>query len=525
MSAEAKVGLLVIVVVLLALGVAIFLSDTLRTWGAYRITVQFENAHGLDRSARVQFAGVPIGTVEDIEIDPKPVEFPGKPVAVHCLIYSDDVLYATDEFTIRQGALVGDKYIEITRPAEVPARKALEEGSVVGGGGASSVEVVMDEARQLLVAARAAVDAANVVLADAKTQEDMKAMIANLRTATERAAVIAQRSVAVVDTFARASGTNEARLATIMQNLIAASEDVAETTQRAQEMLALSPLPAQVAAAGENIVRASQDLAALAESARERVEVSRADEDLEASIANLREASESLREMSASAAELTSDEQLRGDIEATAANLREASESLKATARAAEELMTDEEITADLRTTVTTVRETVGSSQALLERLDRVMTDIEGTMEQVRRTQQIVTDIQPRTRVQLMQAADGGFRADAAVDLRPSPESRMYWRVGLRDLGDRDGLDLQYSEVRGADVLRAGLFGGDLGLGYDWHYARRFGLEAELYDPDDLRLDVRMRRVLRGDYWLLLGLDRIGRDNDPFLGVRYQTEF
>ncbi len=526
MSAEAKVGLLVIVVALLAAGVAIFLSDALRAWRAWEIVVQFANVHGLRKGDSVRLRGHPIGRVKQVEISPH-ARFPGKDVAVTCTIFDPNaILYSTDSFTITQGALVGDKHLAITQPEGArPERARLTDGDVVGGAPGSTAEVIMDETRLLLEAARTAIESVKGVLADAQMQEDLKSTVGNLRAATERAVALSARAVEVVDTFARAGHANEARLAAIMDNLIAASDDIATTTQRVHDMVAITPVPAQVAAAGENLVRASEDLAAIAENARARVEESTIDEDVERAVANLQEASENIREMSASAAELAGDEQLSADIRATMENARAASESLREAAAHAESLLGDEQINEDLRATVASLRDTAETSTETMQRADRVMTNIESTMETVRRTQEIVTDIDTRARVQFRQAIDGGFRADAAFDLRPEPESRAAWRIGLRDIGDGDTLDLQYSERRADDVVRAGLFGGSLGVGYDWNEWSNMGLEGELSNPDDLRLDLRLRLSVQREYGLLLGLEDAFDDADPLVGFRYTSQF
>ncbi len=525
MSAEAKVGLLVILVALLAVGVAIFLSDALRNWRAYTITVQFADVHGLRKGDGVRLGGYTIGTVRELSINHDP-DFPGKPVAVTCTISDPDaILFRGDTFMIMQGALVGDKHVAIVQSEKGQPRERLKDGDVVEGSGASTAEVVMDEARLLILSARTALKSVNAMLSDAQMQQDLKSTVANLRTATRQAATVSAQAVKVVETFARAGQANEARLAAIMENIIAASDDIADTTQRVHDMIAITPVPAQVAAAGENLVRASEDLAAIAEDARTRVEESTIDQDVEQVLANLQEASQSIREMSASAAELAGDEQLAGDIRATVENARAASERLKAAAEQAEALLSDEQINEDLRATISSLRETAEASTATMQRADRVMSDIEGTMETVRHTQEIVTDIDTRARVQFRQRIDGGFHADAAFDLRPHPESRTAWRVGLRDIGDTDALDLQYCELRGDDVMRAGLFGGNLGIGYDWNAWQNIGLEAELSDPDELRLDLRLRLSVQREYGLLLGIEHVFDDANAMLGFRYTSQY
>ncbi len=525
MSAEAKVGLLVVVVALLALGIAVFLSGALRELGAYRVTAQFADVQGLDEGSPVRFGGVGVGTVSEVRLAPHK-DYPGKPVAVTMMIDGDTALHQSDTFDIKQGALVGDKYVCISRPAEVKGpRQRLNDGDVVAGGSASSAEVVMDEARALIASARVAVDSVNVVMANAQLQEDFQATVANLRDATDQAVVIAEKVVAVVDVLARAGTANEQRLAALMQNLIAASEGIETTTKRIEQMMRATPLPAQMAAAGENVRQASEDLAAIAAMARGRAEETTLDEDVEAAVADLREASGNLREMTASAAELAEDEQMREDLRATLTNVREATAALKSASEHAEDLVTDEDLNQDLRAAVHSLRQTAGASQETMQRAQRVMTDIEGTMAKVREAQQIVTDIDTRSRLQMRAANSDSLRADVALDFRPTPDSDMQWRVGLRDIGSAPRLDLQYCRTHGDDWWRAGLFGNELGVAYDWNYATRRGLEVELYNPDDLRLDLRWRMSVTDDYDALLGVERTLTHTDPFIGVRHEGEF
>ncbi|MGC9318574.1 MAG: MlaD family protein [Armatimonadota bacterium] len=523
MSAEAKVGLLVIVTAVLALAVAVFLSDALRNLNAYTVTVRFADVQGLRRGSPVTLFGKSVGEVTDVEIRPDP-DFPARPVAVDVSV-RDEILYASDVFEIKQGSLVGDRYLAISRPHDAKQQVKLKNGDVVGGSGVSSAEVIMDEAQRLIVAAREAVEAANLVLADAETQENLKHTVANLRAATERAVLITDKVVRVVDTFGQVTEANDKRVAAIMANLISASDDVQKTVEQVQRMVQLTPVPAQVAAAGENIRVASEDLAAIAQNARERVEQTTIDQRIEEAIATLQEASENLQQMTQSAAELTGDEQVQADVRATVSNVREASESLKATSEHAERLLGDEQMTEDLRAAIHSLRETAEASTGTMERAGSVLTDIENTLVSVRETQELVTQIQSRTRLQVRAAKRGGLRADAALDLRLDPEKRPYWRAGVRDFGDAERLDLQYTEAFGPGWLRAGLFGNKLGMGYDWEYAGDRAVEMELYDPDDVRLDLWWRLAVRREYGLLLGLEQALDEGNPIIGVRYQTDF
>jgi phospholipid/cholesterol/gamma-HCH transport system substrate-binding protein len=524
-SAEAKVGLLVIVVSLLAVGLAIYLSGALRSLGSYQIVVQFADVQGLDTGSPVRLGGVNIGRVTQVRLR-QHTDFPGKPAAVTMQIDPDTILYATDRFEIKQGALVGDKYVSITRPADARGpRQRLDAGDVIGGGGASSAEVVMQEVRELIAEARVSVDAINAVVTDVEMQQDLKGTMANLRQATERAVLLSERTVEVVEVFTRAGRANEARLAQIMQNLITASEAVEGSTRQVERMLATSPIPAQMATAGDNIRVASQDIAAIATLARETAESTTIDDDAQAAMANLRLASENLVEVSASIEELASDEEMAANVRASLVNIREATESLQAATRAAEELMTDEQVNEDLRVTVHEARQAAEAGRETLDQTRRVLSDVEGTMQTVRDTQEMFTQIDARSRLDFRHISGEGVRADASFDIRLTPQSPNYWRVGLRDIEDSPKLDLQYAQPLGRGFSRVGLFGGQAGVGYEWGTGALAGIEAEFYNIDDPRLDLRYRFMLQDQYRLLLGFERVLHGTDPMFGIRYQGDF
>lgn len=525
MSAEAKVGLLVILVTLLAISTAIYLSGALRNLGAYQVVAQFADVQGLEEGSPVRLGGVNIGRVTQVKLRPHK-DYPGRPAAVTMTIEPDTMLYATDRFEIKQGALVGNKYVSITRPQETKGpRKRLSRGDVVGGGDASSAEVVLEEMRELIASARISVDAINSVVTDVEMQQDLKGTMGNLRRATDQAVIISEKTVEVVDTVVRAGQANEQRIAAIMQNLITASEAVASSTRQVEKLLATSPIPAQMASAGDNIRAASEDIAAIAASARETAEDTTLDDDAEAAMTNLRMASENLAEVSTSIEQLASDEQMASDLRASLENIRRATDALQSASAAAEDLMTDEQVNEDLRVTIHEARGAAEAGRATIEQTQRVLGDVEGTMATVRETQEVFTQMDARSRLEFRYIEGDGVRADASLDIRTSPERADYWRLGLRDIEDSPKLDLQYARPTADGCARIGLFGGQAGIGYEWGCGERDGIEAELYDIDDPRLDLRYRMLLQRDYRLLLGFERTFGGTHPMVGIRYRGDF
>jgi ABC-type transporter Mla subunit MlaD len=525
MSAEAKVGLLVIVVALLAVGTAVYLSGALRNIGAYEITAQFADVQGLDEGSPVRLSGVTVGRVTRIRLR-EHKDFPGKPAAVTMTIQADTILYASDRMEVRQGALVGDKYVSILRPETVEApRKRLVDNTVIGGGGASSAEIVLQEVRELIGSARISVDAINSMVTDVAIQEDFRTTVGNLRQATEQAVLITQRTTDVVDTVARAGQANEARLSAIMLNLVDASEAVEASTRQVEQLLVTSPIGAQMAAAGNNIRVASEDLAAVAASVRETAETTTLDDDAEAAMANLRLASENLAQVSSNIEELSSDELMAENIRSSLENIRMATESLQTASEAAEDLMTDEQVNEDLRVAIHESRLAAASGRATIEEAQAALGDVKGTMEIVRNTQKMFTQIDVRSQLEFRHISGEGLRADAAFDIRPDPDSGRYVRFGLRDIEDDPKLDLQLAQPTSAGLARVGLFNGQAGIGYELGAEDKHGIEAELYNLDTPRLDLRYRLSFEEKYRLLFGFERLFHGTDPMVGIRYQGDF
>jgi phospholipid/cholesterol/gamma-HCH transport system substrate-binding protein len=521
LSPEAKVGLLVIFVGILAAATGLFLTDMLGNWGAYYVTIQFANVQGLESGAQVRLGGVRIGRVAEVSLEPHK-DFPGQPAAVRVKIIRDMALYDNDAFEIKQGAVVGDKYVAVLRKEKQTPRKRLEGGAVVAGGGASSAEVIMDETHDLISSARIAIDSIRAVAADQQTQQDLRDTISNLNKATARAIIIAEETIQLASTLNRAGQTSEARVAELMDHLVGAAASVETMAERTDKMMELSPVPSQLATASENIRQATEDVAAIIAETRQSMDDEDVQGQLAEAVANLRDASENVRVTTENISELTGDEEMTASIRETMTNVREASASLRHAAESAEGLITDEQTHEDLRATIGNVRDVSEESKSAMERAGGVMDDLEHTLDRVRQTQSMFSDVEAIPVVQMRAAADAGLRADIHTDIRLSERSRDYWRLGMRDVGDSEMLDLLWSHPLGRDMFRAGVIGSDLGIAYERAWGGNRAVEAQLYDPDDLRLDLGTRWGLWRDYHLLLGVERIGENNDPYIGVRFQ---
>ncbi len=120
-----------------------------------------------------------------------------------------------------------------------------------------------------------------------------------------------------------------------------------------------------------------------------------------------------------------------------------------------------------------------------------------------------------------------GGRMDLDLDVFPNRYKDGFWRVGVRDIGGSEKLDLQRGLPlsRRGESLRVGLIEGELGVGYDRQWSRRWLSEADIIDPDKFRLDIRAHYRYDPDWDLVFGMDRVFSGSEPFVGARRHFDF
>ena len=75
----------------------------------YQLSAHFHSVSGLKEGDMVEMAGVPIGTVKKIELDPKEYE-----AVVHFDLQSEVRLQEDSIASVRTAGIIGSKYIDIT---------------------------------------------------------------------------------------------------------------------------------------------------------------------------------------------------------------------------------------------------------------------------------------------------------------------------------------------------------------------------------------------------------------------------
>lgn len=123
---QSKLELLVGAFVLLGLAAVIYLTVKLGSGslvGAdnYLIEARFDNTNGLNVGSSVHVAGVPVGRVESIKVDPKDFS------AIVSLSVLSTLHLPTDSMaSIKTTGLIGDKYVSLSPGAEIESLKPGE---------------------------------------------------------------------------------------------------------------------------------------------------------------------------------------------------------------------------------------------------------------------------------------------------------------------------------------------------------------------------------------------------------------
>ncbi|MHB8996946.1 MAG: MlaD family protein [Armatimonadota bacterium] len=509
-------------IALLLVGViALYLGDFWVRARSYPITAYFANVQGLPNGAEVRFAGVRVGRVTAVTLGTNP-KFPKRPAAVKMAITHGTVLYQDDQFLIQQSALLGDKYVEVRRTAVTPRGK-LVAGAEISGGQSASIEDLAEETRALVREARATMTAIRSTLASEYNQQMLQTILANVAAATGKANTLASQAMQLANIITNNAQKSGPDVVAMAANLRQASDSVKNTAQLVRTLLATSPVPQDAAVASGNIRRATEDLTAISGNLSQVL----ADPDtrckLQEALANFHKSTENLAVITGEASKLFGIEGPGSDIRETLLRLREAATSVSNITCTYEKLLTDPSFTGDVRQTVASVREAAETGARAIKQAEGSLERLDETMESVTRVTKVFTPEAVRTTTSLEGAGKSGLRADFKVDLQYGKNRNRFWRAGIRDVGDAETLILQKSFGAGKNRVRAGIYGNKVGVGYDVNPQGRLGLEAELWNPDDLRLDLRGNYAVTPHADLLFGFNEVGERTDPFVGVRYKT--
>jgi phospholipid/cholesterol/gamma-HCH transport system substrate-binding protein len=243
---EIKVGLFVFICLALLAALLIQFSKSSSLWrGTYELHLHADNVGGIKPRAGVLLAGVPVGSVADIQLAPG-----GKSVTMILKIYQDFPIYHDARFVIEQSGFLGDQFISVvptantlplwTNNADVPCEAPFNLQEVARGA-AGFIQRIDETAKKL----DASVTDLRTQVLNAQTLASFGTSITNLKLFTESA----------LDTVHNINGvviTNSAQVGLAVSNAVLFSSSLDELADSARVVLATNSV---------NLTQATKDIA------------------------------------------------------------------------------------------------------------------------------------------------------------------------------------------------------------------------------------------------------------------------
>lgn len=304
-----------------------------------------------------------------------------------------------------------------------------------------------------------------------------------------------------------------------MDDLLPKIADVLERLDRvgasAESLLSDRALRDNLGSAASNVRLASAaglgliaDMRSVA--AENRDEVNRTTSSLASAMANLDIASRHIEEFLSGAG--------RGDLSAIVANLKDASSDIRQASLSAKDITGDAAMKDDLQASIRNVRETTEAAKAIVERVSRAVGAKAPADTPGPKPPRPPTGTGPQLDF-LYDSDRGKLRTD--LNFTYQLPTGTFFRLGAHDLGEDAKLNLQAGKtVKPGHAFRGGLYQSRLAIGYDWQASDRWTLKADVYRPNEPRVDIKGLIDLSPEYGGWLGVEDIGGSNRAVAGLQ-----
>ncbi len=214
LSAEAKVGGVTVLALLLLAYMIVFLGVVKFGDKGYPLTITFGQVSGLKAGNLVRYAGVEVGKVEAVRVVPNGVD-------VVTSIQHGVQIPTGSIFGIGTDGLLGEKFVDVTPPAMV--RGYYKSGDKADGQNPQGLDQVMATADKLMQKLDRLANSLDEVLGDPKSKDALKNTILNLN---DLSAALSRMAV-----------SNEDNVNAMAQNLAIMSSSLREVAGRVDRML------------------------------------------------------------------------------------------------------------------------------------------------------------------------------------------------------------------------------------------------------------------------------------------------
>jgi len=442
MSAEIRAGIVALLAVASLVGSIIFLRGGIefRDRG-YDLYVVVANAGGMTVGAPVQMAGVEVGRVTRLDLTAQ------RRAQITIRIRQGVSIPTGSRFAIASSGLLGDRLITISPEPGDPA--PIEPGTIVTGVDPFTIDELFD---RVVVVARRAEDtliSLNRLISDPALATSLTESARNAREITivmRRVAENVERTTRALDRTVGAVGAEVPRIAA---QLRAMSTDLAESAQRVEAL--------------------ARDVAADGETARQ----------VRATVTSIERAAGGVEKMVRDLQGLINEDEVR----AVRASLDEARRTVS-----------------EVRQTVSEVRQGVGEGRALIGRASST----------IQRIQQVIPEkIEIPTLRNIARLEYGlwydGRRLGNDVTLTLLPDAPTNYILALREYAGTTRFGIQAGTVLANRFrIRYGLIDSNLGVGLDYSATPQLSYALDLYNINQVTLNVYLKYALAQNYGLTL---------------------
>ncbi|WP_302420055.1 MlaD family protein [uncultured Megasphaera sp.] len=210
-SAEAKVGLVTIVGVLLFTFVVLTLAHA-EIFGkpGFVIHTEFKDANGLQKGNSVRYVGVHVGKVESVKPSRDGVDVAMK-------LEKGTEIPRDSKVTITTDGLLGEKIVAITPGND--KNHLLADGDYIDGSQGKNMDDMMDSAGKLMGSADDMVKNINAIIGDEKTQAAMRGSIQNIDDITGKTSQMMDANAGNIQQITANMAAMTAQMNASMQNL------------------------------------------------------------------------------------------------------------------------------------------------------------------------------------------------------------------------------------------------------------------------------------------------------------------
>jgi len=229
---EIKVGVFVLIGLVLLAALSIqFSKGTSIFHGTYELRLHAINVGGLKSRSDVQLAGVPVGSVSDIQLASD-----GKSVTIILKIYKENKIYADARFVIEQSGFLGDQFVSII-PTENKGRLLVNGDEVecqepfnlqeVARSASGFIQRIDETAKKL----DASVSDLQRVVLNQQTLTNFSAAVDNMRAFSEQA-------LGAINQINSLVATNGTQIGYAVSNVVFFSQQLTHLADDAGGMLA-----------------------------------------------------------------------------------------------------------------------------------------------------------------------------------------------------------------------------------------------------------------------------------------------